>query len=469
MENVLRRVQRGMQTLPVGSAANSLRQRVWRGAYWTIFGYGAGQLLRLVGNLIVTRLLFPELFGLMAVVNAILIGMVLLSDFGLGVSMIQNPRGDEPAFYNTVWTLQVARGVLLWLVSVPLALALAEFYAAPQMRVLIPVAASSVFLAGFNATSLFTLRRDLQIAILTKIDLGAQALGVLAMVVWAWLAPNVWALVAAGIVSAVVKLLASHFVQRGARNRLAWDATAARAIWAFGKWILLSSAILFFAEQSDRLTLAKVAPLEWLGVYAIALAFAEIPRQITSAIAGNVLFPAFATLQNLPRPALREKIVRNRMAVSYALALGVACSTAFSDFLVRVLYDPRYRQAMWMLPLLMLGLWPRLLCNTIEPVLLGIGKPQYTTAAQGARVAWTVLGVIAGYALAGIFGAVLAIVLNDVVYYLIINFGLQREGLSAMRQDARATLVFAATLAILAGARYALGWGFDTASLGVGF
>ncbi len=68
----------------------------------------------------------------------------------------------------------------------------------------------------------------------------------------------------------------------------------------------------------------------------------------------------------------------------------------FGDLLIRFLYDPRYWQAAWMLPLLALGLWPRLLCNTIEPALFAIAKPQYTTVAQVARVAWTVIGVLVG-------------------------------------------------------------------------
>ena len=460
LENVFNDVRRRVQTLPLG-ATDSLRQRVWRGTAWTLFGYGAGQVMRLGGNLIVTRLLYPELFGLMALVTATTIGFLLLSDLGIGTSIVQNPRGKEPAFLNTAWTLQVGRGILLFLLSFPIANLIAQWYAEPRLRVLIPAASLGVLFAGFNATSLPTLQRELRIATLTKIELTAQASGIVAMILWAWVAPSMWALVCAAPVYALVRLIASHLVRAEIRNRFAWDHSSWRAIWSFGKWVLLTSSILFFAEQSDRLMLGKVAPLELLGVYGIALTFAEIPRQITLAVAGNVLFPALSSLQNLPRPALRAKIVKNRVPILYALAAFVVCFAALGDFLVRLLYDARYWQATWMLPLLALGMWPRMLCNTIEPALYAIGKPQYTAAAQATRVVWTVGGVLIGFAAAGIFGAVLAIALNDIVYYAVINFGLRREGLSALRQDARATALLLAILCLMIVTRYLTGWGLS--------
>ncbi len=438
---------------------NSLRQLVLRGTVWTLAGYGTSQLVRFGGNLVLTRLLFPELFGLMALVNTFLLGLALLSDLGLATNIVRNPRGQEPAFFNTVWTIQAARGIGLWLTSFVLAIPFAQFYGEPQLRWLIPVAALSILLVGFTSPRLYLLERELRISTVTKIELGSQLSGLVVMILWAWQAPSVWALVGGNIFGATVKLLASHWINRETRNRLQWDASAARAVWEFGKWIFLASAVGFFAEQADRLMLGKVAPLELLGVYGIALTFAELPRQITLALSSKVLFPAFSSLQHLPRRELRDKIIKHRATALFFLACAVTALVCFGDVLVRFFYDARYWQAAWMLPLLALGLWPRLLCNTIEPALFAIGKPQYTTAAQVTRVVWTVSGVLIGFTLAGIFGAILAITLNDLMYYLVIHFGLWRQGLSATRQDVYATLVFVLLIGAVLSTRFLLGAG----------
>ena len=75
---------------------------------------------------------------------------------------------------------------------------LAGFYEKPELRMLIPVIALSVFIAGFNSTSLATLQRHLRLGRLMILRIGVQLASVVVMVVWALVSPSVWALVAGG-------------------------------------------------------------------------------------------------------------------------------------------------------------------------------------------------------------------------------------------------------------------------------
>ena len=85
---------------------------------WTMVGWFVMQVLRFGSNLILTRLLFPEAFGLMSLVIVFIVGLHMFSDVGIGPSLVQSKRGDDPDFYNTVWTIQILRGLGLWLISV---------------------------------------------------------------------------------------------------------------------------------------------------------------------------------------------------------------------------------------------------------------------------------------------------------------------------------------------------------------
>ena len=71
---------------------------------------GIGQVMRLASNLILTRILSPEDFGLMALVTSFLIGLAMFSDMGFGPSIMQSKRGDDPVFLDTIWTLKIIRG-----------------------------------------------------------------------------------------------------------------------------------------------------------------------------------------------------------------------------------------------------------------------------------------------------------------------------------------------------------------------
>jgi len=64
----------------------------------------------MVSSVVLARLFSPEIFGLMTLLTTVLVGLNLFRHIGLGESVIQSPRGDEPLFLNTTWTLPVLRG-----------------------------------------------------------------------------------------------------------------------------------------------------------------------------------------------------------------------------------------------------------------------------------------------------------------------------------------------------------------------
>src|SRR4051795_12890818 len=100
---------------------------------WLTASYGTVQLLRLLNNVILARLLAPPIFGLMALVNAIRTGVELLSDVGIIQNIVSSPRGTEPDFYDTAWTLQAARGLVLAILCMVLAVPIARFFDYPEL------------------------------------------------------------------------------------------------------------------------------------------------------------------------------------------------------------------------------------------------------------------------------------------------------------------------------------------------
>ena len=126
-------------------AGRSLFARALRGSAFTAGSYVLTQVMRLGSNLILTRILAPDAFGVMALVSVVLVGMVMFSDVGVSASIAQNKRGDDPDFLNTAFTIHAFRGTMLWLVTCGLAWPLASFYHAPELKYLLPVAGISLF------------------------------------------------------------------------------------------------------------------------------------------------------------------------------------------------------------------------------------------------------------------------------------------------------------------------------------
>src|SRR5437763_480806 len=93
----------------------SLKRRVLTASSWTLVGFGASQAIRFGSNLFLTRLLAPDIFGVVAIAIIISIGLEMFSDLGLRPNIIQSKRGDDPDFLNTAWVVQILRGLVLWI------------------------------------------------------------------------------------------------------------------------------------------------------------------------------------------------------------------------------------------------------------------------------------------------------------------------------------------------------------------
>ncbi len=443
----------------------SLRRLAIQGTFWTAFSFGISQVLRLGFNLVVTRLLYPELFGLMAVVYTLINGLTLFCDLGIEPAVVRDPDGDESGFLRTAWSLQIVRGIGLALFSLLLAWPAATFYKDSRLLWLVPIAGLSNLLAGFNSTRLLSLKRRMDVRRMVTIDIGTQLISGVVMIVWAWLSPSVWALVAGAVSAALIRMIWSHLLGGGVTDRIAWDPAIVRRFLQFGRWIWISSILTFLALQIDRLILGKILTWQLLGIYGLASALAELPRSLSLAINSNVIFPLYAKGAALPRPELRARILRHRGSLLALLALTTAFFTVFGDMIMRLLYDRRYAVDGWMLPVLALGIWPSALANTIDSSLVAVGQPSRVASANLTKIVFTAIGIPVAFHLMGVAGAVLVVALNDLPYYGQIGFGLWKEGLNSWAQDLRATALLTVVIALALLARSALGYGNPFSSL----
>ena len=279
--------------------------------------------LRVVNSLVLTRLLMPESFGLMTLVTTLVVGISLLSDIGLGPSVIQNPRGDEPALLNTVWTLQVLRGLGIFVVSLILAWPMSLIYHEPRLMALMPALGVNVLISSFNSTNLLSMSRHMGVRRVFVLDFTTQIFTLLVTAGCALVYRSVWALVIGAILSSIFRLVFSFYRRLipGIRNSFCWDRESLHGLVHFGKWILMSTAFFFFASQADRLILGKLISFSLLGVYGIAYSVSDIPRAVIYAFSNRVGFPFIAKMVHLPIAEFRKVFLQYRLRALLAGAV----------------------------------------------------------------------------------------------------------------------------------------------------
>ena len=426
-----------------------------RGSIWTMGGYAVAQVLRLASNLILTRLLFPAVFGQMSLVFIFIHGLQMFSDVGIGPAIVQSARGEDAAFLRTAWTIQVARGAVLWICSWLIAWPAASFYEQPILAWLIPAAGFSAVLGGLESTAMHIHRRRLHLGRLTLVELGGQATGSIGTVVLAALsrlavgpgdARLVWAIVGGSLIGALVRTLLSHTVLPGIRHRFHIDREALGLLFGFGRWIFVSTLLTFFAGQSDRLVFGKMIPIDLFGVYGIAALLATLPTQGVEKLGAAVIFPAYARLA--ARGDLKKLFARVRLPLLLGAAALVTGLIACGPFLVRILYDARYADAGWMLQFLAAVAWFQILEATIGAALLAEGATRWVAASSAAKLLGMVLFLPLGFHLGGFRGALVGLVLSEALKYLAATVGLARRGLHGIALDGLLTLAIALVSAL---------------------
>ena len=455
-----------MSEPPVAPTADNghLKRKAAAGAVWTVLGMGGGNIVRLLSSLVLTRLLLEEHFGLIALVNTFIMGLHLLSDVGVGQAIVQNKR-DDPDFVNTVWTINVIRGVVLYLIATACAGPYAAFYEQPILAPLVRVAAISALIRGFMSASFFTQSRRLDLKRLVGLELGSVIVGTTVTIIWALVSPSIWALVWGGVVTAAALTVLSHVWLPGIRNRFRLEKQAARSMLSFGSWIFFSSALTFGGNHLDKLIFGKLTTMATLGIYSIAAMLASTLDRIVTKLSLNVLFPLYSATRHSNRD-LDETYASARVPLLTLAGWVVAGISAGGPTVIRLLYDPRYAEAGWMLQILVFGAWFRALTAGHTAVALAVGRSQWLAASSFAKVVGVAALMYVGYSFLGFPGAVLGVVGATAAGYVVAVIAAKLLGFDGRLVDLR----FSVRVAIATAAGWlAVQWvesaGFDNALL----
>lgn len=399
-----------------------MRKKLLSASAILMAAFVASQILRFVGNVVLAKLLSPSAFGVVAVVNLLILALNLLSDVGLRLIVIQRQGVISGQFINTIWVLQIARGVLIWGLAMLSALVLrllqlhslidaTNAYADPTLPFLIVGAASAALFQGFESTKSLTERRDLSLGRVTAIGLAAQIVAMVLMIVIARITTSPWALVIGGVAAAFIQCTLSHVALPGERNRLYFDKSIAWEVISKGRWVFLSSMVSFLGGNADILMLGGLVDPTSLGNYVVAFQLINVVQILSSTISGNVVFPALSAARRDNPAGLGGEYGRIQLASDALIATAAGVFATAGSAIVTLLFDHRYALAGQILSCLALGVIG-LRYYVVEQLMNADGNFRLTTIISVIRLAALALGTYVGFQVGGLTGAAIGVGLS---------------------------------------------------------
>ncbi len=379
--------------------------------------------MRLASSLVLTRILFPEAFGLMATANVFLAMIQLFADTGVKTAIIQNPKGGEPAFLNTAWIISICRGLILFGVIAGLAWPLAGWYHQPELKGLLWVMALTPLIGGFENPALALFIKTFRVEKQVTYELSTHLLGILTSIALAWVLRSVYAL-AIGSVSQVAYRVIASYVMQSYRPRFSWDRVAGSELFNFGKYIFLNTMISWAVMNGDILLIGRLLNMDLLGVYNLGLNIGQVVSTFCLLIFMQSFMPAVSSVAHDPLRVMR--IYRRTAALVLAVAVPVSIVvTLFSSDIIRLLYDPRYQLASVAVYWVSLSGIFRVIGLITSNTFIAMGKPVYETLsmsvgipAVGALVSLGALkGGLSGAAF-GMFSAIVIVTIAESAYLI---------------------------------------------------
>ncbi|WP_428243554.1 oligosaccharide flippase family protein [Gynuella sp.] len=415
------------------SVAKLKGSTVIKSSLWVAFGVLGSQVIRLLSNLLLTRLLIPEYFGIMALVYAVTGFFNMVSDIGLIPSIVNTTRDKDDNYMSTAWTIQLIRqvilGVLVLIVAYPVSLA----YKQPDLFPLLIIISFTVIASGFKSTAVILEQKYLRQKKLVIMDISTQIISTLTMLIVAYMTGSIYSLVAGNIISTLLTIYISYRFFSPHHSWFNLDSDVTKEIIHFGKWILLASIFGFFVTRGSPVVMGLWLSMRELGIYTIAGVLATAPELIANSLSAKILQPRY---RQLLMDGNRAGIQKLRTTFVLLFLPGVVFLAATGDFITKILYSDEYRDAGWVLQILVIGRIGNIFSTSGRALITSIGDSKSLMFNQGISAFITISFMVFGGWLGGFPGVVLANSLSPFIHYINLNFRMSKHHYAQPLKDA---------------------------------
>lgn len=388
----------------------------------TTFSFGAQAVIKFASSMILTRILRPADYGVLTILMSILFVVEMLADLGVGIFIVRDPKGDQPRYLNTAWTMRLARAVLNTGVLMVFGPLIAQhFYHAPQLALPLRVISVWFILAALESMAFPLAVRRKRSRIIVYSELITTFLATTFTIVYCHFSRDYWGMIAGTLFGRALIGIISYFYYPESRPRLQWDRAAAAEVLKFTRYTMPSSLLTLGLSQFDKVVFLRLFDLNLMGVYGLAGNIAGSVEALISKISQMVLYPRVAhNFREDPASFTRRYYSENIKLFASVLVLPAAVGGA-AHFLIALLYPPRYAVAGSVLQAFMLRAGLLAFAQPAEDLLIAAGEYQVILMGNVYRAVWLLAASLAGYFLFGFLGFVYGVALSGLppmTYYL---------------------------------------------------
>lgn len=397
------------------------KNKIIKGGFYLTIVNVLSQLLAIVVNIILARLLLPEDFGLVALTMTFIGLIVLFTNMGFGASIIHETEVTQQKLSSIYW-LNFGLSIISFLIVISTSQFAADFYDEQQLISIAFIAAINIIITPFYITHYKLLEKQLEFKTISKINLSGTILGALAAILGAFAGIGVYALIVQSLVSTLIRLILVLYFKRW-KPSLYFNFKEIKEMTWYSLKFKASNIVFYFERNIDYLILGKFFTSVILGYYAFAYNIMYTPVKRISYIFSEVLFPSFSSFKED-----KEKIMTGYFkSVRLIAMVSIPAMTilAFNaELIIQTAFGQKWDAAIPIVRILCFAGAIQSVSQFGSVIFSSIGKPEVELYVSIGRTIMTVLAIIIGVQYGVLWVAYLLVIaktLSFLLFLIVLN------------------------------------------------
>ena len=338
---------------------------------WTAIAKYTTAVLQIVFAAILSRILTPEEYGTVAVINVFVVFFQLFCDMGFGTAVIQDRELTEKQT-NDIFSWTVYIGLALQLLFIGASFPISKFYGDSIYIPLGIILSFSLFLNALNMIPNAVMLKEKKFKSITFRTITASIVASLLTIFLAFKGWGVYALVLQSLFTTLIVFIWNEISVR-LKFDYKPDFASVKRIWGYSIYQFLSQLLNYFNRNLDQLIIGKFFSKADLGQYNKSYHLMQMPISYIPGVVGPALHPILAEHQNNPK-YIYDAYIRILKILSL---IGVFISVWLyytGEEVVLILFGDQWHPAVMPFKILALSVWAQLATNTIAPIYQSIGN-----------------------------------------------------------------------------------------------
>jgi len=381
----------------------------WRGELVATVGCFAGiSLVRLISSVTLTRILYPEAYGIVVMMSMAAYVLEMVSDIGATALLVRHARGRDPAFLHTVWSVRFLKGLLNAAILFFAAPWIANWYQTPLLELSLRIFSLTFLIKAVESMTFLLAMRDQRSRVISYAELISACISTTFVIVYSYFSRDHYGMIFGMILNTLCVVSISYIRTDRVWPKFMLEKDAVKEIFGFAKYVTPSSIVTIFVSQFDKIIFLKLFDLRLMGLYGVANGIAGPVESLGTRINHMVLYPRCAKyFREDPDNVANRYYKENYKLLALIIALP-AIVAGLASPIIQLLFDARYAGAAVVIQAFCLRGVLLAFAGPSENLLVAAGNPKMVLIGNLLRLLWLVPASLIGFHYWGFHGFVFA-------------------------------------------------------------